>query len=120
MTLVIGDDDEVNYPINTLRNIALKEASTKYVLIIDADFQPCPDFQRRFDDAILRHEDTSKFAFVAPAFEYLEMPKVISKNSRFLSLLRRVFFTERGWNSNNKRRTFATHVPRGANYRTIS
>ena len=42
---------QVYFPVNALRNIALKEAKTFYVFLSDADFIPMPDLH----DIITRH-----------------------------------------------------------------
>ncbi|CAG2121567.1 unnamed protein product, partial [Medioppia subpectinata] len=73
VNLVSGlESDE--YPINALRNIAIKHVKTKFMFISDADFQPSPDFNNRFMSILSKHEYTSRTAFVVPAFEYLESP----------------------------------------------
>lgn len=67
------------YPINALRNIALRDALTEYVFLSDADFVPSPDFQSIFararQHASLSGKDQDKLAFVAPAFEHLSSTK---------------------------------------------
>lgn len=66
-----------DYPINGLRNIAIKHSTTKFMFISDADFQPCPEFGTRFVSIISKHRYSERTAFVVPAFEYLETPQVI-------------------------------------------
>ena len=68
-----GDD----YPINALRNIAIRHVTTKFMFISDADFQPCPEFNTRFISIYSKHKYSERTAFVVPAFEYLETPQVL-------------------------------------------
>ncbi|CAG2166615.1 unnamed protein product [Oppiella nova] len=42
VNLVSGLESD-DYPINSLRNVAIKHVKTKFMFISDADFQPCPD-----------------------------------------------------------------------------
>ncbi|XP_035209861.1 LARGE xylosyl- and glucuronyltransferase 2-like isoform X2 [Stegodyphus dumicola] len=75
VTLAFGNSFNDDYPINALRNIAIRKVKTKYMLLLDADFQPSPDFQQKFLTS-LKHVDFSlKTAFVVPAFEYMELPQ---------------------------------------------
>lgn len=78
-----------NYPINRLRNLALANVQTRYLFLVDADFQPSPGLEANFA-AYLRHHHHSKFdkkspkrAFVVPAFEYLEMPNVSGQTRKY-------------------------------------
>ena len=75
VTLVTGLETD-NYPINVLRNLAIKSANTKYILLLDADFQPSPNLEKNFFSSIQLIKDDEKTAFVVPAFEYLSFPKV--------------------------------------------
>jgi len=77
INLVAGLGDK-EYPINGMRNIAMKHVKTKFMFITDADFQPCPDFEHRFMSIYAKQKYPTKTAFVVPAFEYLEMPNVLS------------------------------------------
>lgn len=58
------------YPINVLRNVGLRLCTTKFVLVIDADFLPKPgmydDVRRWLAKLRKRTDDTM---FVVPAFE---------------------------------------------------
>jgi glycosyltransferase-like protein LARGE len=91
VTLVTGSDEEADYPINVLRNVAIKSSQTKYLLLIDADFQPCPDLEQTFLSTANKFDNTSGMAFVVPAFEYLETPKkgdgIPKTKEEFLQLL---------------------------------
>lgn len=75
VTLVFGHSTEADYPINVLRNIAIRQANTKYILLVDADFQPSPNFQQRFATVLKHQAQSARTAFVIPAFEYIELPQ---------------------------------------------
>lgn len=64
-----------DYPINALRNAAIKQTNCEYLLTADADFQPSPDFHKHFLLSTRSVANTDKVAFVVPAFEYLELPQ---------------------------------------------
>lgn len=84
------------YPINSLRNLAIQHSKTPYLLLLDADFQPSPGMIKNFEnllssvnitmkgakfldaEEILLEDENMlhKIAFVVPAFGYFEMPKV--------------------------------------------
>ena len=70
ITFVSGLDDQHSYPINKLRNLAIEKVKTKFMLILDADFQPSPNLEREFM-SISADMDISKSVFVVPAFEYV-------------------------------------------------
>ncbi|GIX71815.1 LARGE xylosyl- and glucuronyltransferase 1 [Caerostris extrusa] len=54
-----------------------KQVKSEYMFLLDADFQPSPDFQQKFA-AYLKHSTfNQKTAFVVPAFEYIELPASI-------------------------------------------
>lgn len=72
--LVFGHPDEHDYPINYLRNLALRNCETRFCFISDADFQPSPDLLQKFHTALKSVKNVSKTAFVVPAFEYTELP----------------------------------------------
>ncbi|XP_035694904.1 LARGE xylosyl- and glucuronyltransferase 2-like isoform X2 [Branchiostoma floridae] len=66
---VVNDE----YPINYLRNLALRMVKSKYVFLLDADFIPSPNFQDNFRVLINDQSDpTDRTAYVVPAFEFLE------------------------------------------------
>ncbi|XP_067137942.1 glycosyltransferase-like protein gnt14 [Centruroides vittatus] len=75
VTLVYGQSNDGDYPINLLRNIAIKQTETKFLLLLDADFQPSPNFQQHFASVIKHLRTNPKTAFVVPAFEYIELPQ---------------------------------------------
>ena len=54
------------YPVNMLRNVAMKYVQTPYVFILDADFYPFGNFEPLLIDT---RPDPSPLAVVIPAFE---------------------------------------------------
>ena len=63
----------VLYPVNLLRNIALKYSSTPYVFASDADFLPMFDMYNYLREAIkILQLSAFKRALVVPAFESLQ------------------------------------------------
>lgn len=76
MAIVVGAEDD-EYPINTLRNLAIKNVNTRFMLLLDADFQPSPDIEKHFLSIEEKLNGTSGYAFVVPAFEYIDQPQVI-------------------------------------------
>lgn len=84
-----------NYPINLLRNLVVKKVRTRFMFLIDADFQASPNLETIFDDFLHKHyaselvkkseqSNLCSLAFVVPAFEYFESPKVSLLQSIFL------------------------------------
>ncbi|VDL19579.1 unnamed protein product, partial [Hymenolepis diminuta] len=60
------------YPINALRNIAIRYSGTKYIFVIDFDFIPKPGLYANFLDllsSVSILENTTKVAYIVPAFE---------------------------------------------------
>ena len=52
-----------------------RQARSKYILLLDADFVPSPDFQTNFQSSLSvmdQHPAFDKTAFVVPVFEYSE------------------------------------------------
>lgn len=77
VTLVKGQSDSDEYPINYLRNIAIRQASTEFIFLVDADFTPAADFQPKFDVVTRAYRHVAdKTAWVVPAFEFLEPPNL--------------------------------------------
>ncbi|XP_072019743.1 xylosyl- and glucuronyltransferase LARGE1-like isoform X2 [Amphiura filiformis] len=69
------DDD---YPINYLRNKAISQAKTQYLLLLDADFIPSPNLEQSFQSTLRGFKPSlpqTKVAYVVPAFEYSEDAK---------------------------------------------
>lgn len=75
VTLALGSSSSDDYPINALRNIAVRQVKTRYMFLLDGDFQPSPDFQQKFLNFAKHFEHNPKTAFVVPAFEYIELPQ---------------------------------------------
>lgn len=75
VTLVFGNSKNEDYPINALRNIAIRQVKSKYMFLLDADFQPSPYFQQKFAATFKYSNFDQKTAFVIPAFEYIELPQ---------------------------------------------
>jgi len=59
------------YPINVLRNVALKQAPTPFVFLTDVDFLPMYDLYRYLKQSVssLGMDNNPKNALVVPAFE---------------------------------------------------
>nr|CDS27883.1 glycosyltransferase protein LARGE2 [Hymenolepis microstoma] len=58
------------YPINALRNVAIRYSETKHIFIIDFDFIPKPGLYASFLDLLSSTiENTTKVAYIVPAFE---------------------------------------------------
>uniref|UniRef100_A0A2R5LLI6 Putative transferase transferring glycosyl groups n=2 Tax=Ornithodoros turicata TaxID=34597 RepID=A0A2R5LLI6_9ACAR len=64
-----------DYPINALRNLAIRQTNCEFLLLADADFQPSPDFHKHFLLATRSLSGADKTAFVVPAFEYIDTPQ---------------------------------------------
>ncbi|KAG8189592.1 hypothetical protein JTE90_023660 [Oedothorax gibbosus] len=75
VSLVFGSTKSGDYPINALRNIAIRQVKSKFMFLLDGDFQPSPDFQQKFVAHFKHTTFHKKTAFVIPAFEYIELPQ---------------------------------------------
>ncbi|XP_033126599.1 uncharacterized protein LOC117124472 isoform X2 [Anneissia japonica] len=78
MIAVFANTMQDEYPVNFLRNLALRQSTTDFIFIIDADFLPSPNFKESFlkwldFDTIKGNMD--KIAFVVPAFEFQDSAK---------------------------------------------
>lgn len=80
---MISNEKENIYPINVLRNAALKNVITDYCFLVDADFIPVYDMEIKLERHLnnlhrnqFKNYNLNKFAFVIPAFEYIENQKV--------------------------------------------
>ena len=62
------------YPINPLRNVALKNSHTEYVFLNDVDFLPSFGLYHHLRDMVKQYE-MSHSVLVVPAFETFEDPK---------------------------------------------
>lgn len=78
VVLVAGFEADHVYPINGLRNLAMAAVKTRFAFLVDADFQPSPNLEAHFASFIRnkKQDQNKKFAYVVPAFEYLETPNV--------------------------------------------
>lgn len=56
--------------------IYFRQVKTKYMFLLDGDFQPSPDFQQKFTNFAKYFDHNPRIAFVVPAFEYIELPQV--------------------------------------------
>ena len=84
--LLVPSLEADSYPINRLRNLAIKMVRTKFMFLVDADFQPSPGLEPNFAMFLHKHHhnlqmnmeqnESQRLAFVVPAFEYLETPNV--------------------------------------------
>ncbi|XP_033624892.1 uncharacterized protein LOC117288231 [Asterias rubens] len=73
MVVVFAKTVEDDYPVNYLRNLAIRQAKSKYILLLDADFVPSPEFQTSFQsslDQMEKQPSMDQTAFVVPVFEY--------------------------------------------------
>lgn len=71
------DSSHLSYPINHLRNIAITESTTEYILVIDADFIPSNNLYRYIRSELMPYivyQSTSmpRTAWVVPCFAMLE------------------------------------------------
>lgn len=68
--LVFEGLEDITYPINLLRNVALQEAATDFVFLCDADFVPSNGLYQYLTKSVLTmSRKFDKTAFVVPAFE---------------------------------------------------
>ncbi|CAH1791490.1 unnamed protein product, partial [Owenia fusiformis] len=85
MTILYGTFYMEKYPINTLRNHAIRRVQSEYLLLSDSNLLPSFNFQRHAKTEINllkfvvdlddhTYTDMDRIAFVAPAFEYLKTP----------------------------------------------
>jgi len=57
-----------SYPINALRNLAIKHVYTDYMLLVDGDFMVSPHFKESFQMALSK-TTSDLVAYVVPVFE---------------------------------------------------
>ncbi|EUB64751.1 Glycosyltransferase-like protein LARGE2 [Echinococcus granulosus] len=57
------------YPINALRNTAIKYANTAYIFIVDFDFVPKPHLRTYFQRTLASANKIERVAYIVPAFE---------------------------------------------------
>jgi len=63
------DNIRVPYPVNLLRNIAVKNMHSKYVLVLDVDMIPSPNLLDEVTNSHILKENDELNALVVPAFE---------------------------------------------------
>ncbi|XP_065174464.1 uncharacterized protein LOC135804507 isoform X1 [Sycon ciliatum] len=85
--IVFGQSAGEEYPINELRNIAIRHSPTETIFLLDADFVPSPNFNRTFWASVSSWFNSSEYksslvqnrldktAFVVPAFEFDTPPR---------------------------------------------
>ncbi|XP_053200951.1 uncharacterized protein LOC128386023 [Panonychus citri] len=93
ISLFLCPENNQIYPINKMRNTAIKNAPSQFILIVDADFQPSTDLEKEFISTIKGMETYDK-AFVVPAFEYVEAPKVNEASPRNKEELLQLIFRD--------------------------
>lgn len=76
-----------------MRNIAVQRVLTKYMLILDADFEPSPNLEQEFE-AVKSQCGFEKVAYVIPAFEYIEPPYVNDQSPSHKEELLEIIFRE--------------------------
>jgi len=66
-----AEADALLYPVNALRNLALKQARTELIFLLDADFVPSANLRRELhaDPRMLEQLASSRTVLVVPAFE---------------------------------------------------
>lgn len=66
----INYNNQVPYPVNALRNVALSNVHTSHVFVIDIDMIPSSNLRHHLLNTILqKYEQNELTAFVVPAFE---------------------------------------------------
>lgn len=66
--LVLASNTSLPYPINVMRNVALKYSDTPYVFAIDVDFIPSATALDEINRHVNRNDDRKK-VWIVPAFE---------------------------------------------------
>ncbi|ORZ12665.1 glycosyl-transferase for dystroglycan-domain-containing protein [Absidia repens] len=61
-------NEHLRYPINHLRNLAVKASSTPYVFVMDADFVPSTTLYATAQSVLPAMETTTRTAIVVPCF----------------------------------------------------
>ncbi|XP_065884775.1 xylosyl- and glucuronyltransferase LARGE2s-like isoform X3 [Dysidea avara] len=71
LTVVYARSNTDSYPINALRNLAMKHVYTDYMLLMDGDFMVSPHFEKSFQLAQSQISSLSldHVAYVVPVFE---------------------------------------------------
>ncbi|XP_072044786.1 xylosyl- and glucuronyltransferase LARGE2s-like [Amphiura filiformis] len=70
LLIIYARNPEDEYPTNYMRNLAIKQVKTEHMVLLDADFVPCPDFESRWFQSMRRVKHKNpKIAYVVPVFE---------------------------------------------------
>ncbi|CAM6099515.1 unnamed protein product [Calypogeia fissa] len=80
--VVVTEDDPEGftrnlYPVNGMRNVAWRMATTKLIILLDADFKPSPRMHERLTEDEVAYQELERKAtqehhvFVVPAFELM-------------------------------------------------
>ncbi|XP_077996785.1 xylosyl- and glucuronyltransferase LARGE2-like [Glandiceps talaboti] len=75
VTAVYANTVNDEYPVNYLRNLAIKQCQTTYMLLLDADFIPSPGFREKFKSHLtegIGMNTLNHIALVVPVFEFTE------------------------------------------------
>jgi hypothetical protein len=79
--VIVAEEEEEEYPINQLRNLAMMHVPTDWVIVLDIDFIPGPPGIGRLlgmEDSACRdrihNARSNRVAFVLPAFAVLPQP----------------------------------------------
>lgn len=100
------EQKDVAYPNNLLRNVALENSESKYVLVIDIDMLPSFGLNSKLTNflsnfSIYTKDDHNRFAFVIPTFEMHISDNVPKTKSDVLDLWQRKtlrpFYAEICW-----------------------
>ncbi|KAB0790557.1 hypothetical protein PPYR_15029 [Photinus pyralis] len=73
-----------SYPINELRNVGLRQITTPYVFLADADFLTMHDLYSNLKDYISTFSSMYKKALIVPAFESQRYRTSLPKNKKEL------------------------------------
>ena len=99
--VVYKNSEGTVYPINLLRNVALKNAVTEFVFLYDVDFMPMPNLYEYIVSYISSTRSFDKTVYIIPAFETklfdLEMPQTKSDLLREVSKETVLLFKSRVW-----------------------
>ncbi|GAB1610885.1 beta-1,4-glucuronyltransferase 1-like [Argonauta hians] len=95
--------DNIQYPLNILRNFAIKNSRTEYIFMIDIDMIPSPGLRKNFSEFIKVADSflPNLTAFVVPSFESdLNVSLPIDKKDllkKWDNILLRPFYYEVCW-----------------------
>ena len=88
-----------HYPVNVLRNMALRKCNTKYVMILDVDFLPSSNAYKNIQNHLHILDDQGRNALVVPAFEVdadvLNRDSSAIDNVRYKSTLRKLYMFDK-------------------------